>query len=307
MAAPLQAEWLNQNSLRAYPFQEDKLRRASNPAGGVLASVYVPNKLILDMVLTVGLDDPTTPVRVYLSQLSLVNDLLTLVLSDTAATVVATVAVNLATHTMNDGYAFAGSGLDYADARGRIVIGDVTDLEDSIPPGIYTFVIGETEFEATTVRPDVRAVSSLRTDYLGAESGLITGHVKLLAGINVRLTYIAAQNAIRIDAISGAGLNEECDCPDDTGEPVLTINGIGINDVTIEGDGECVDVATVGNRIIISDSCSQPCCDCTELEFLTESLKILDSSITTMQAYASQLDASITNFVNTYVIALGTA
>ena len=300
------AEWLNKNSLRAYPFQENMQRRVTDPSGGVLA-VQLANKFLVDFVITVALDDPEDPVRMYLSQIAYVGNLVTLVFTDSGGTQVATIAIDLNTHTTNQGYAFGGSGLAYSDARGRVVFGDLSDLADYLTPGIYNFAITETELEATTVRPDVHAVRSLRTSYRGAQSGLIFGHVKLLAGSNVQLTYIAEQNAIRVDAISGAGLNEECDCEEEEGECIQTINGIPINDAVIEGDEECVTVRTEGNRIIIEDSCSSPCCDCPELEFLTESLKTIQVSVNNLDNFAHQLNERISNFVSTYIITTGQA
>ena len=302
MPAPWNAEWLNQNSLRAYPFKENMQRHPQTEAGSLLSEIQVPNTLVVDFVITVALDVPATPIRIYLSQLAFVGNLLTLVFSDTDDVQVGTLSVNTDLHTPNQGYTFLGTGTAYEDARGRVVLGDLTRLAEAISPGLYDFAIGQTELEPGTIRPDIRAVRSLQTSYLGAVSDLLFGHIKLLAGQNIRFTYDTVTNTIRVDAISGAGLNEECECQEEAGQCVETVNGIAINDVTIEGDGECVEVRTEGNRIIIEDMCASPCCDCPELEFLTESLKVLDVSMNTLEEFCAKLNERIDLFVTSWIV-----
>ncbi len=55
-------EWLNLNSLRAYPFKEDASLRPVN----VVGDIRIPNSLVVDMILTIPSDED---VSVYLSRL----------------------------------------------------------------------------------------------------------------------------------------------------------------------------------------------------------------------------------------------
>jgi len=64
-------------------------------------------------------------------------------------------------------------------------------------------------------------------------------------------------------------------------------------------------VETSGNKIIISDNCSAPCCGCPELEFITDSLKVLDSTISNLESYSQQLAERISNFVTNFILTIG--
>lgn len=304
MPPVINLEWLNQNSLRAYPIKENTLRVPVSSGGVLLNEARLPDALILDFIITVP--GPITP-RVYLKQLAKIGNLMTFVFSDQDDTQIATVGVDTDTHVKYDGYAISGVGV-YDDVRGTLVLGAISRIDSAIAEGLYTFTLDTAEFEAATVRPAIRGVRSLQLSNQGSESGYIYGHVKLLAGNNVRLTYLAEYNAIRIDAIEGAGLNQECECEEELGRSnvVRSVNGIPIEDVIITGDGQCVDVGVSGNRIVISDLCSTPCCGCPELEFITESLKILEATVSNLQSYANQLSERISNFVTAFVLTVGT-
>jgi len=302
MPAVSNQEWLNQNSLRNYPFKEDMLLIPTS-SGILLTDVRIPNYLVVDLIITVPGD--TTP-RLYLSQLGLIGNLITFVFTDEADIQVATLSVDLNTHTKNKAYNLVGAGT-YDDVRGMVVLGDLTRLTQDLAEGLYTFTLNTTEFENSTVRPAIRGVRSLQLLNGGAESGYIYGHVKLIAGSNIRLTYLPDYNGIRVDAISGNGLNEECECPSGVGERniVRTINGKAIEFAEIVGDGQCIEVKVNGNKIVISDICSTPCCGCPELEFVTESLKTLEASIDNLENYANQLAERISNFVTSFVLTIG--
>jgi len=303
MAQNLNIEWLNQNSLRNYPFREDARLMPVDSSGTAITDMRLPNYLIVDFVLTMPQD---LPQHVYLSQLSKVGTLLTFVIVDGLGTVITTLAVHYSALTVNQKYDLVGS-FDYSDVRGKLVLGDLSRLDQDLPEGLYTFQLSDAEFEFTTIRPAVRGVRSLQLENNGTLSGYIFGHVKLLAGDNVRLTYLPTYNVIRIDAISSGGLNEECDCATVIGRRniVRTINGIAVEDLTIEGDGQCVTVEPSGNKLVISDVCSTPCCGCPELEFLTQQLKVLDATLSNLQSYANQLHNQITTFVSTFVLTIG--
>jgi hypothetical protein len=302
MAGPTNIEWLNQNSLRAYPIKENTSRVPIDGDGNPILEAALPNSLIVDFVLTVP---GTVPTGVYLKQLAYVGNLLTFVFADAVDAQIAVVGVNTDSHVTYQGYTLAGTG-DYSDAIGRLVLGDLTNLAQVLAEGIYNFQLTTTPMEDCTLRPMLRGVRSLRVVTEQNESDYIYGHVKLLAGDNIRLTYLPVYNAIRIDAIDGGGLNEECACVDQIGRNncVRTINGIPVEDVTIIGDGQCVNVEVDGNNIVISDVCSSPCCGCPELEFVTETLKVLEASVSNLEAYAQQLADRINTFVTNYILTI---
>ena len=281
-------EWLNTNAYRAYPFKEDTSVQSINDVG-----ISLPKYLFVDFVLTVA---GSQDIVIQLTQLAYVGGFLTAVFTEKITNEpVTTVSVNIATHTPNMAYALVGQG-NYEDARGKVVLGLLDQLATDLPEGIYTFA---TELESCTIRPDIRGVRSLQVGAGGNLSDYISGVVKLLEGTNVKLTYMPAFNGVRIDAISGEGLNETTSCDDayELPQPIRYINGINAPDVEIIGDGKCVEVTTSGNKIIISDKCSQPCCGCPELEFITSNLELLQSTLGRLESFETLLQDRITNLV----------
>jgi hypothetical protein len=302
MPDPRHVEWLNENASRAYPIKEDAIRSPVSDTGNILSDVQIPNFILVDMVLT--LPGPTA-LRVYLSQLAYVGDLLTFVFRDENDEQIVSLTVTPSTHPKNQSYSFAGVG-SYEDCRGAIVVGDLSDLRRDLAEGLYNFTLVTAEIEPRVIRPDLRGIRSLQIENSGEESALIYGHVRLLAGNNVQLSYMEDDNSIRIDGVDGTGFNEDCECEDALGQSnlVRSINGIPIEDVIIQGDGECVEVTTSGNVITIRDKCSEPCCDCPELEFLTESLKIVDSTLSRLDTYSQELETRINTFVTNYILTI---
>lgn len=302
MAGIVRQEWLDQNAGRAYPFAEDMARMPTDQYGNVLGSAALPNYVIVDMIMTVP--GSALP-RLYMSQLTYAGDLLTLVFRETADnTIVASVSVDLRTHTPNKAYAVQGLGSWY-DAQGWVVVGRTDRLRDDLPEGLYTYASTQTLLECRVVRPSIRGVRSLRISNNGNVSNYLYDHVKLVAGNNIRLEYDEADNAIWIHAEPDAGYREPCPCDGTVTDPVTTINGINIGDVVIVGDGECVNVRTEGNKIIISDTCSKPCCGCPELDYLNTTTKVIESSLGRLEAYAQKLSERISTFTTNFVLSVG--
>lgn len=296
-------EWLNANANRAYPIKEDMTRAPTDMTGNLLSGVQLPNYVLVDFVLTLS---GNTSVRVYLSQFTYVGGLVTFGFSDENGVQIALVSLNTGTHVKNTAYLLVGAGDTYGDALGKVVVGDLTDLARDLPEGAYAFTLATAEMETRCVRPALRGVRSLQINNQGSETDYLYGHIKLVSGTNIRLTYDATTNSIRIDAVGSQKLTDDCEC--DQALPltnvVRTINGIAIEDVVIMGDGQCVDVTTDGDRVLIRDKCSEPCCDCPELTLLTNSLKILDGTVTNLEAYARALDERIRAFVTNYVLTM---
>lgn len=302
MAAIVKQEWLNANAGRAYPFEENMARIPYDVTGAAMPALALPNYIVTDMVLTMPGD---AGMRVYLSQAALGGDLLTLVFREVAGdAVVAVATADVKTHTTNAAYLVAGSG-DFADVRGWVNIGDLSRLAADYPDGIYNFTAAQTLLEARVTRPALRGVRSLRIQNGSNVSEPIYGHVKLIAGANIRLSYDPAINGIWIHAEENAGYTEPCPCADaaaGSGGALSTINGIRLNNIEIVGDSECVEITLEGNRLKIKDTCATPCCGCPELEYLTNTLKIMDSSLNTLSNYASGLSARMNTFITNFVL-----
>jgi len=291
MANILNHEWLNENSNRNYPFREDGSLIPSNAI-----EVRLPNYVLVDFVITVA----GIPLDIYLDTLLFAGTFINLVFKDSAGETVTNITINTVTHIAYTAYDIVGIGENYDDARGKLIIGDLSQIANDLPQGAYTFSLENAKLEACTIRPDIRGIRSLVVQSGGISSDIITGKLKLIAGTNCSITYDAATNAIRIDAINipGSGFNQPCECDDNILPPCIRkINGINIEDLQIIGDGKCVEVTTTGNIITISDKCSSPCCGCVELEFLTNTLGMLENNIGRLDGYSELLNSKLDQFI----------
>jgi len=296
-------EWLNSNQYRSFPIQEDCGHQASS-LGTLLVGVLLPNYVLVDANFTIAGD---LGVRIYLSQLVYTGDLLSLVFAASDGTIFTTLAVpSVSGSTSPTPYFVTGLG-PWTDCRGFVVIGDLSRLPQDLPQGIYSFTVDQTMLEARCTRPAIRGVQSLSVTNQGTQSLPLRGDINLIAGANVQFRYDAYNNAIWIDVVPNAGYQEECAC-DQVGiqnNVVKTINGIAIEDVIIDGDGECVQVVTTGNTITISDLCSKPCCGCPELDFLNQTIDVINSSLQRLEQYTQQLNERITAFTTNYILTVG--
>jgi hypothetical protein len=297
--AVMHQEWLNQNSYRAYPIREDCTRYAVDEAGAQLPDVQIPNALFADLVLTVA----GTPTRYYISKVAYIGKFLSFEIMDQAGNPVITAAIPLASHVPFASYPLIGLG-EYEDARGAVVIGDTSKLSQTLPEGSFEFSLVTAELEPSTVRPDLRGVRSLQGDYNGNVTSRLFGHVRLVAGDNIRLTLLPDENAIRIDAIEAGGFSDECECVDDFTLPCIkSINGIAIEDVRIVGDN-CIEVTPSGNELVLTDRCSQPCCGCIELEFLTKNMDLLEDQLSRLEGYADQMRERLVQFITNVLVSI---
>jgi hypothetical protein len=254
-------EWLNINGQRSYPIKEDCSQL------DVTGNFKLPNELLVDAVLAV---DANVIERVYIYKVVILPDLITITLAQQdGITIGAATAVN---HTPNAWYLIQGYG-DYKYMQGKLVLGDIPNAV-----GTYEFSLETAELEPTVIIPNIRGVTSLGIHSNNALP--LTGHVKLEEGFNIRLSYDYARNAIRIDAIEGAGLGTSCVCPEENippGDPIKFINGIGADDgynFNVQGVG-CISVTAIENGIKIENTCEEVCCDCEDMADLQDALDAL--------------------------------
>jgi hypothetical protein len=61
------------------------------------------------------------------------------------------------------------------------------------------------------------------------------------------------------------------------------------------GGDDCVQITPITGGLSISNSCSQPCCGCQELDRLNGQLDRFGDALTTLQNFSSRLGAEVTN------------
>ena len=130
-------------------------------------------------------------------------------------------------------------------------------------------------------------------------SEAFAGDIVLAAGQNFRIRVDQANNKIYFDCIDADGFTEECVCDDlDTQAPCIrTINGVGPNangELTLRGTS-CVEIQGGINSITLDDSCAEPCCDCRELQVISDQLESLLNDVTNLEIVAERLDGTLQN------------
>ena len=234
---------------------------------------------------------------VYLSGLTLSGNVVTATLSRVSDGELLAVASAAQVDEYRIPVNFTGvSGHD--DIRGTIVFGDLAEVGKSIPDGIYSYASSETVFEARCVRPKVPCVSGI---YIGDSTTAprLRGDIALIAGDNIRLEYDEDNKAIVINADSDYRYNDVCNCGmDDARDSIKTINGVSLKNVEIVGDNACVDVKVEGNRVVISDKCSKPCCGCAELTFLNQKTNEIATALSRLQSFSSELSGKVSGLIS---------
>jgi hypothetical protein len=285
-------EWLNENSLRAYPFKEDTSRSDGTHV--------IPNDLIVDMAFVVPVATTDT---FYLKTLMISGTQITGVLANQNENNVGTFSVPVTSHKENDGYEIVGAGT-YTDARGRVVVGDLTDLAIKLPEGVYNYEVEATAFELSAIRPDLRKLRGIKIEKAdGSVSDLLTGIVTLVSGTNVTLENPSA-GLVRINAIGNEDYIEDCgDCLNGFSipDPIRTINGVGgdeTGNLNLISTEQCLVITPDASNFAVNlaDTCAQPCCGCTELEFLTTSLSTLRDSLSRLDNLSQELQGRQTEF-----------
>lgn len=286
-------EWLNQNSLRSYPFREDT--SLVDDSG----LTTLPNSLVVDFVMV---SPSEVELELQLKSLLFGTDLLSMSFGDASGNTVTSVSISLDSHKENDGYRLSGQG-NYEDAVGRITIGNLSELPSQLPEGSYSYALGAALLEQTVVRPDIRGVRALKIAYAdGTESNPIYGLVKLLAGLNVRLSTSDDGQGIRIDALS-TDLEEECDCDSEflRPKPITSFGGATPDpggNVNIVVQGEHTKLTGSQGLLTIEDSTTEPCCGCTELEELTKAMETAIHTTERLEEFLQKLDNKQANLIS---------
>jgi hypothetical protein len=289
-------QWLNENSQRSYPLTEVATKVDSSGA------FTLPDDFILGISFPVHSGMDVSPGRFFLRQLDIfgIGYNITLAYDDGTGSppIVAATVIARSTHTEYDSYALPGQN-DFNDSVGQIVIGKL-DTIDSLAPGSYTFDAAGGQLEVDAIRPMVQYVSGIILLNNGSRSERLVGDIEIEAGTNfaVSAAVVVGENpVIRLSAIEGEGLNDECVCTDESeGICIKTINGIpptAAGDFTILGD-TCLEVSSITNGLQLEDKCSEPCCSCAELEALTVELELFGSAAATVQGFVNRLQAEVT-------------
>lgn len=287
-------EWLSHNSQRAYPLTADATRWDKS------RTFQIPNDFFVSMHLAVPWQLASSPDQFFVSRVLADSMGYQVMISyrsfDRRDLPVALTVIPVSGFRENSVFVWTGVG-EFQEVSGSVVIGSLDNINLQ-PRGDFAFDLQDGRLEPDAVRPEIRGITSIRVNVGGVESVPISGRIRLVPGRNVRLTPVfepGKDPMIRIDAISGEGLIEECICQDDLGPPVRSINGVRPVNGRIDILGtDCAVIENKSHSITIKDRCAEPCCGCEELEVLTQALESLGDRIATWENFLKNLEARVT-------------
>lgn len=291
-----QVEWLNANSQRAYPLVAEATRRDTT---GVWE---LPNSLLLGITISVNADIDWRSSQFFIREIGSFPFgfylQIAAVLAEQQRPLARAVVSYLQHHPPQSYMLHTERWTGFALPQvGRVIIGKIDDLQKQ-PQGVFRFEPEATRLEADCIHPMLPAVTSLQVISGGKVSPVMSGHIELVAGTNMRFDVTQQSwysNRIRIHAISGEGLTEPCECGD-LGPPIRSISGIR---PTPDGDffltsNDCIELHNQENGIEIREKCAQPCCGCKETEIITSALETLRQQTSLLEQTVTQLEAQLT-------------
>lgn len=295
-------EFLNHNAQRSYPLTAEATKQ------DVSGSFTIPDDFLVGLDLPVSTAMDMSSGRFFIRQLGLFASGVQLVIAyetDTAYMDVASALIPT-TGTIVRNKVFALGGIEpFDDIVGKVVIGRIDTLQTQ-PNGLFNFTLDGSRIEPQTIRPMIKSITSLRVANAGgATSDRLYGDIELVAGSNIQLTTASVDGGAKIviSALSGAGTVQSCVCAGEAAAIpcIKTINGIAPTadgNFNFVGDN-CLDFQTTANGLKMTNSCSQPCCGCAELEAITRNLELFAAQRSTLEAFVNQLAATTATFDST--------
>jgi len=288
-------DWLNANSQRHYPISEEATLK------DLTGSFTLPKDFLVDLLLPVHSDPSIDPTRFHVKSVGIFGTGVSLALGYNG-TAIGSISAEASTFTGNQSFTFEGTGA-FFDTVGKVVLGSLDTLLNFA--GSYEFDVTGARIEPHAIVPDLRGVSALYLKNGDDTIGPLTGDIVFQAGRNFLMNYVNGPSGepdrLVLNAISGEGLNEDCDCGEAASRPCIeTINGIGPDDsgdYSLLGD-ECLELDAIANGLQLTDKCANPCCGCPELEVVETTMQSLVEAVFQLELQASKLETAIITMEN---------
>jgi len=288
-------DWLNANSQRAYPLSETVSRK------DITGSFELPNDFLVDLLLPVHADASIDPSLFHVKSVGIFGTGVSLTFGYDG-TAIGSVSVDAASFALNTQLIFQGTG-DFFDTIGKVIIGSLDTILNFA--GSFEFDVAGARIEPHAIVPDLRGVNAVFLRNGDDVIGPITGDLVLQAGRNFLMNFVPGPGSepdrVVLNAISGEGLNEDCDCGEAADRPCIeTINGIApddTGDLSVIGD-DCLELDAIAGGLRITEACASPCCGCPELEVVNEAMQFVVNQVYTMEAKASQLEQALLTLEN---------
>jgi len=289
------ADWLNANSQRHYPISESATLK------DLTGSFELPKDFLVDLLLPVHSDAGIDPTLFHVHSVGIFGTGISLTLGYNG-TAIGSISTDSSTFTGNQSFIFEGTGA-FFDTVGKVILGSLDNILNFA--GSYEFDVAGARLEPHAIVPDLRGVSALYLKNGDDTIGPLTGDIVFQAGRNFLMNYVngpaGEPDRLLMNAISGEGLTEDCDCGEAASRPCIeTINGISPDedgDYTLLGD-ECLELEAIANGLQLTDKCANPCCGCPELEVVETHMQSLTEAIYRLEQQASKLETAIITMEN---------
>ena len=294
-------EWPNVNSSRKYPIAQD--------AGmlDVSGDFLLPNDLVVDFIMPVhsSLDPDIDPTLFHIAQIGVFSAGVVISFGYDGE-IFATVNVPSSGFTKYSTYVVTGTGM-MLDSRGWVTIGDLTDTLASA--GAWSFDVAGGRIHPMCIRPDLRAVTSLVVVDAAGESRPVLGDIAFIAGSNFQMRVEKKddfpgefpprlRDRIIFDAIDNSDLDDSCECNniDESAPCVKTINGMSGDEsgnIQLMSGSSCLEITNEGTTVTIADKCSEPCCDCRELDVVIAAIETVTSQVLEIENSVAHLSREL--------------
>lgn len=294
-------DFLNQNSLRAFPFRESLSRLSTD---GVFK---IPDSFIVDFLLT---GEANVAATYFVSTLNVTPEQITIELSrellPSVPEVVGTFTINVANFESDSSYTLVPN-TDFGHIKARLTVGDLTDI---LNEGVYAqFSSSATTFEMRTVIPNGGNVTGIvfkKASGTSTQSVTLTGAVVIELRHNLKMGTITSDNTSYFALHAGENLGMNATCG--TAQCVTKINGIApdsFGNILIKGDDACVTVGgqfnvisdtSVSNvDITVQNNCCPPCMGCDKLTTLAENAAQIETSMLQLKNTYMKLNLHVAN------------
>lgn len=292
-------EWPNCNASRKYPLAETATMK--DASGGFI----LPNDLIVDFVMPVhsSLTPDVDPTLFHVAQVGVFSAGVVLSFGYNG-TVFATVNIPSADFKKYSTYVVTGVG-QMLDSRGWVTIGSLdTTLQSA---GAWSFDVEGGRIHPMCIRPDLRSVTSIVVYDAAGESRPVVGDIEFIAGNNFQFrvekkedfpSEERTRDRIIFDAVDGTDLEDTCECNNvDTSAPCLrTINGLHGDEsanINIVAGSSCLTIENADHTVTVKDVCSEPCCDCRELDTVITAIETVTSQVLEIESTVAYLNREV--------------
>jgi hypothetical protein len=257
-------EYLNENSLRAYPFITTASRTSVD---GILT---IPNDLIADLLCSI---DSDVAKIFYISRID----------TSPYATVIslATGGVIVGTFTITENAApnsvwFLSPTNAFVGANGKLIIGNSARASLlALPQGTFLFSESATQLEPRCFLPSTTGVNRITFTDVDGNGASYTGTVVIRMGGNLAYQNLD-DDTVRLNAADGLGLNTPCEVV----SPILTINGqYPDEDGKFYIDGIGITMGEITNGISLENQCTEPCAGCDEISELLRRVMVVENNL----------------------------